>query len=194
MKLNVEISKKIGLPNYGSSSATVGIVFDAPDSLGEDIAALRAQLVTLQGLAHELVEDHLLHQVPGHFEAHLSAEPRPAEQRPASAPRMSPVSTPEPPNARVPAPREDRPISSPDRRPRSGADFYGWLKDRDKEFGTELLKHVVSWAKLNSMSTTIREWDHEHAGWGFDEASRVLAEWKRRHQNQNQGTAMGVAS
>lgn len=168
MKLTVEVSKKIGLPNYGSSSATVGIVFDAPDSMGDDLPALRKQLVTLQHLCHDLVEDHIAAQggQGGHSEVRLV-------EAPAPGPRLAPTSTAEPSAPRSTARMEPT-------KPANGCELYGWLNDRDKEFGTQLVLHVMDWARTNKIRGKIRDFDQTISERAYDEAKRVLDDQARR--------------
>lgn len=169
MKLTVEVSKKIGLPNYGSSSSTVGIVFDAPDAMGDDLPALRRQLVTLQHLCHDLVEKHIAAQggAGEHSEVRLVEAPAPAS---APGPRLAPES--------ASAPRSTARMEPT--KPANGRELYGWLNDRDKEFGTKLVLHVMDWARLNKIRGKIRDFDQNLSERAYDEARRVLDEQVRR--------------
>lgn len=206
MKLEIQAIKAAGLPNYGKASATIGITVDVPDAIGDDYEALRARLLTLQALARELVETDIAAQVgaptsPAPVVSHSTTTPAASASALATpspftvaSPSMSPVSTPEPDRElvvrggdgdgrRYRGKQFGAPVykTTQLRVPKSGRELYGWLKDRDSEYGTRLLNHVSQWAKLNQIEDLIIEWDGDAAKWGYDEAVRKLEEWKRKH-------------
>ena len=66
MRLTIEITKKVGLPNYGSTSATIGIALDVADAIADEGDDLAVKLEQLQQLARALVEADLGEQLAAH--------------------------------------------------------------------------------------------------------------------------------
>ena len=168
MKLKIEIEKKVGLSNYGSSRSIVGIEYDCPDALAQEDELLEQQISHLQNMARRFVDRDLdaqlerqpLHVVPD--DDHLSAEPRPADQRPqrASHPSSSPTHV------------NGKPF---DGDPTSGAAFFRWLNGQQEGYDIDLVKYMNQWAKLNDMPYSMKSWNADQVRLGVAEAKRKLS-------------------
>jgi hypothetical protein len=165
MRLNVEIGHKIGLPNYGSSTSTVGITLDVPedlaDALANDPKKLRAQLVALQALARGLVE-HDLALIDSNARDAAAENPQPTvSSRPA--PRPARRFTPETDEDGWPAPVGQRPTTSQDPGfdPQSGRQLYPWAKKQEEAGIPGVLKRLTAFGKGEGYPARMVEWNGE---------------------------------
>jgi hypothetical protein len=167
MRLTVEIAHKIGLPNYGSSSSTVGIALDVPedlaDALGKNPARLRNQLAALQALARGLVE-HDLALIAANAQAAADENPQPTVTRPAR-PTVEPTTEtdddgrPQPVRLKpTPGRFEDQPQNG---RPRNGKQLYPWAKKQEEAGVAGLVKRLAAYGKGEGFPDRMVDWSQE---------------------------------
>lgn len=160
MKIIVEIEKKVGLSNYGSTTAKVGIHIDRPDALAEDHEALHAELTTLQDLARNLVDHDLERQTAYHATEHAPASAAERPTRSAPAPVQSPTHV------------NGKAFDGP---PQTGRALFKWAKDQETTYEVGLIRYLNQWAKLQGFPFQMSEWRHDQVVAGHAEASRKLA-------------------
>ena len=155
MRLTIEITKKVGLPNYGSTSATIGIALDVADAIADEGDDLAVKLEQLQQLARALVEADLGEQLAAHPADHptITRPARPTADRHQVEPAAEADGRPEP------VPVRPGTVRDPGFDPQSGKQLYTWSKKQEEAGIQGVLKRLTAFGKGEGYPARIVEWD-----------------------------------
>ena len=81
IKINVGISKKIGLPDYGSAGSHCNIEIEADNSVLNDAEQFLQRVQDAYELARQSVEQELAHHRPGSHAGNAQSRAEPQQQR-----------------------------------------------------------------------------------------------------------------
>lgn len=226
LKLNVGISRKVGLPDYGSAGASINMEVELDGAVLGDEAVFRSEVQAVFDMATRAVLDQLTDQA-------LAIQPVPIEDRrdplPASDRReieqqhdherrtaereartdRNGVHHPEAegrnwrPDGQGRGASTRRSVSGegrgersrePERNgasngtngrkrfegtPKSGAQLYAYLKDRDLDF-PDIFKLIDGFGKRHGFPKSFRDWNEAEVRDGLEEAQQLQKEWRDR--------------
>ena len=152
MRLTIEITKKVGLPNYGSTSATIGIALDVADAIADEGDDLAVKLEQLQQLARALVEADLGEQLAAH-PADRPTIARPTADRHQVEPATDADGWPEP------VPVRPGTVRDPGFDPQGGKQLYTWSKKQEEAGIPGVLKRLMAFGKGEGYPARIVECD-----------------------------------
>ncbi len=178
-KLSIGLTRKVGLPEFGSVGASASIEVEVDAALLSDPAALAAKIHSLQTIVGQAVDDELT--------AQQRAIPRRApETRPARPVAVAAASANGHHKERtdwgnqrargaVAAPASgDRRSDRSDGPPRSGKGLFAWCKEQESATGFELIRHLNGWAKREGLPYKMGEWTGDEIAAGHAEAVKRL--------------------
>jgi hypothetical protein len=188
LKLNVGLTKKIGLPEYSSAGASINVEIELDSNLINDPAGFQAQVTTAYEAARAALDDQvarIVEAVPGRQERREDREPRGRPEPERS--RASANGHDEPRSrgaergrgAAAPPPRREprRDDGRPDRVPTTGSGLWAWLKDQEEHMdGADgLVNAVIDWGKRERIRGRMSEWPRDVVGDAHTYACRWLA-------------------
>jgi hypothetical protein len=179
IKLHVTCCKKIGLPNYSSIGATVGLSeIEVDDATHKDPAAFERLRRHYQTIVNQAVDDELMRMKPAQAgpseqpprKPEPAASPDPAPARPArGTPKPDPEFSEfeEPPN--VQAEEED---DGPD--PQTGGQLLGWARKQSPD----PKGFIFGLGKKLKFPSKVIEWNSEQVTIVYRAAKKELAKRK----------------